>query len=76
MLRIVAYVDSIDVQYGRSPLWRATERGHEEVVKLLLASGAELDLTDHDGRTPLSRATANGHEAVVNLLQPSGYKEA
>jgi ankyrin repeat protein len=46
------------------------------VVKLLLASGAELDLTDHDGRTPLSRATANGHEAVVHLLQPSGYKEA
>ncbi|KAJ6077690.1 ankyrin repeats (3 copies) domain-containing protein [Penicillium canescens] len=57
------------------PLSTAAEGGHIGavklllMVKLLLASGAEVDLIDNDGRTPLSRAVANDYKAVVKLLQ-------
>lgn len=54
---------------SRSALWRAAERGHTEVVNLLLAKGAEVNLSDNDGRTLLSRATANGRKAVKELLE-------
>lgn len=54
---------------SRSARRRAAERGHTEVVKLLLANGAEVNLSDNDGRTLLSRATANGRKAVKELLE-------
>jgi hypothetical protein len=63
-------LDSKDPGYGRTPLWRAAENGHEAVVKLLLATGkVGAGSMDTDGRTPLWRAAENGHEAVVKLLQ-------
>ena len=55
--------------YGRTPLWRAAENGHEAVVKLLLEKGAELESKDYNwGRTPLLWAAENGYEAEVKLL--------
>jgi ankyrin repeat protein len=59
---------------GRTPLSLAAARGHEQVVMLLLESGAELDDEDSEGTTPLSLAIANGHEAVVKLLLEKGAK--
>ena len=58
--------------YGRTPLSRAAERGHEAVVKLLLERGAELESKDNYDWTPLSRAAENGHGAVVKLLLERG----
>jgi hypothetical protein len=54
---------------SRTPLSWAAARGHEEVVKLLLAK----DTVDHKsqdlyGQIPLLLAAGNGHEAVVELL--------
>jgi hypothetical protein len=63
--------DSKD-SYSRTPLSHAAESGHEAVVTLLLANGAELDLKDLNDRTPLSYAAARGHEAVVTLLLAKG----
>ena len=34
-------------QYGRSSLMWASEKGHEEVVKILLSAGAQVDLQDN-----------------------------
>jgi len=47
----------------------AAERGHEAVVKLLLArEDVNPDRPDDFGRTPISLAAERGHEAVVKLL--------
>ncbi|KAH0537544.1 hypothetical protein FGG08_005679 [Glutinoglossum americanum] len=54
---------------NRTPLSWAAERGHEEVVKLLLSRGdVAADSKDEDGRTPLSWAAEGGHQEVVKLL--------
>ena len=66
-----AEVDSKDNRYSQTPLLWAAENGHEAIVKLLLASEAEVDSKDYISRTPLSRAAGNGLEAVVKLLLAS-----
>ena len=53
----------------RTPLSRAVENGHLEVVKLLLEKeGVEVDTKDRFGQTPLSFAAEDGHLEVVKLL--------
>ncbi|KAI9777834.1 MAG: hypothetical protein M1839_008511 [Geoglossum umbratile] len=50
-------------------LHSAARAGHEGIVKLLLAKGAEnFTARDDDGHTPLSWAQSQGHEAVERLL--------
>ncbi|KAH0538358.1 hypothetical protein FGG08_005053 [Glutinoglossum americanum] len=54
---------------GRTPLSWAAQRGHEDVVKLLVKAKADVNVKDKNfGRTPLSWAAYEGHEAVVKLL--------
>ncbi|KAF4965715.1 hypothetical protein FSARC_6498 [Fusarium sarcochroum] len=54
---------------GRTLLSRAVQRGHQAVVKVLLARDNILaDLKDKNGQTPLSLAARRGHDAVVRLL--------
>ena len=55
-----------------TPLIRAAEGGHPEVVRLLLARGAEPNAQDAEGRTALAAATAHGDPAVVRLLVDAG----
>ena len=66
-------LDSKD-DYGRTPLSRAAEGGHEAVVKLLLDERADLDVNckDRNGRTALLWAAEKGHEAVVKQLLEKG----
>jgi len=47
-----AQVNTIDAEQ-QSPLFRACERGHTEVMMTLLQSGADVNLADSGGRTPL-----------------------
>lgn len=46
--------------------------GHIEVVRLLLAKGANLEKTHAMGVTPLSAAAWNGNAEIVNLLLEKG----
>jgi ankyrin repeat protein len=65
--------DSKD-SYGRTPLSWAALTGHEAVVTLLLAKGAELETKDSNGRVPLSWAIKSEHDAVMTLLLEQGAK--
>lgn len=57
-------------------LLKAAEEGHTDVVKTLLAHGADINTTDKDGWAALSRAAYNGHTAVVKLLLAHGAIES
>lgn len=54
---------------GFTPLMTAAAEGLVEVVRVLLAAGANPDLVDKDGDTALSFARQNGHNEVVALLE-------
>lgn len=68
-LRMRATSKSID---GSTALAAAAARGHLEIVRLLLARGANFDKADAHGATPLHEAAAHGHLQLVNLLLDGG----
>ena len=53
---------------GATAIWVAAEAGSEDIVKILLESGANTLLAAADGTTPLQVATNRGHDGVVQLL--------
>lgn len=63
-------------KWGRTALSLAASRGDLAMVDLLLASGAWVDLGEHDDnstyRTPLIEAAEAGHLAVVERLLAAG----
>ncbi|MCH1932417.1 ankyrin repeat domain-containing protein, partial [Shewanella sp. A25] len=50
------------------PLHLAAERGHHDVVKMLLESGADPSLQDNNGATPSHLAAAEGFIGIIELL--------
>jgi ankyrin repeat protein len=64
-------------KYGLTPLHWATAREHTEVVKILLAAGADTEATNNIGWTPLHYAASWGFTEVVEILLNAGAnKEA
>ena len=57
---------------GHTPLHIAAGNGSEDIVRLLLASDADVNATDANGATPLHEAVARGHENVTKLLLANG----
>ena len=56
-----------------TPLNIASEKGHTDVVKLLLTKdGVDINKAWEKGGTPLYFACQNGHTAVVELLLTHG----
>jgi len=51
-----------------SPLYLAAERGHNDMVKILLENQAKLGFTDSHGWTPLHIAIINGNDETVEQL--------
>ena len=52
----------------RTPLHVGTEYDHIEVVKLLIASGADFNYQDSDGSTPLHIASQQGSINTLDYL--------
>jgi len=45
---------------------------HRDVVKLMVAKGADINAKDYNGTTPLHEAAWSGHKDVVELLVDNG----
>jgi len=64
-------------RYDQTPLFKAAERGHTEVVKLLLERGALPNLKDtFYGSTPITWAAEKGHVEAVRALLEKGAEGA
>jgi ankyrin repeat protein len=78
---VKAFLDKgVDVnaktQYGATALSYACDKGHTEVVRLLLERGADPNVKDtFYGATPMSWAAPKGYIEVVKLLIEKGSKE-
>ncbi len=60
---------TVTTLYGSTLLILAAERGHLEIVKVLVEEkGAGLNITDYAGQTALMIAALNGHLKVVEYL--------
>ena len=56
-------------KYGVTPLCIASQNAHAEIVKLLIAAKADVNVADKtDGVTPLYMASQKGHAEIVRLL--------
>lgn len=44
-------------------------RDHQEIVRILLANGADRNLADKDGVTALEHAKSSGYDEIVRILQ-------
>ncbi|KAJ3646949.1 hypothetical protein Zmor_024505 [Zophobas morio] len=59
-------------KHGATPLFKASEMGHENVVEYLARIGAAINLANKNGATPLDIASFKGHENVVKYLATVG----
>ncbi|XP_063904174.1 uncharacterized protein LOC135123451 [Zophobas morio] len=57
---------------GATPLFIASQNGHEKVVEYLRTAGAEINCANNNGWTPLHIASQIGHEKVVEYLTTAG----
>ena len=57
---------------GHTALTKACEKGYLEIVKCLLAAGADKEKANNDGWTPLIWAARGGHVEIVRLLLSAG----
>jgi ankyrin repeat protein len=60
---------------GFTPLHRAAQNGHKDVVELLLVREAKVNAKAKHGFTPLHWAADKGHKEVVELLRRHGGHE-
>ncbi|KAL8281671.1 hypothetical protein RB600_005212 [Gaeumannomyces tritici] len=66
-----------DVNEGSSisrttPLFKAANRGDEDLVRALLEHGADMEIRDCGGATPLWAASNKGHPGCVRILLEAG----
>jgi len=60
--------------YGGNPIFSAVFNGHNEIVELLIARGADVNPTDINGETPLDWAISRNLIETDILLRKHGGK--
>ena len=60
--------------FGNSPLVYAAGDGDRQMVRRLIAAGAEVSPTSYEQMTPLASAAIEGHSDVVEMLLGAGAK--
>ncbi len=61
--------------HGKTALHYAVKKGNEELVVLLVRSGADLGRRDYQKKTPLDYAIQYGQTHVIPKLVPPEYNE-
>lgn len=64
--------DAPDNYYSTPPIVLAADRGRAEVVRELIAAGADIQARDEDGRNALAAARRQGRTEIVRLLRTAG----
>lgn len=57
---------------GHTALHHAAVGGYEDVVQLLIASGANVEEQNENGHTPLMESASAGHVGVAKILLQAG----
>lgn len=57
---------------GATPLWIAAENGHISIVRLLIETGANINMIAGDGFTPLIVAAYYGRRQVARIIMQNG----
>lgn len=52
----------------------AAQKGHDDIIQLLVSRGAEIDAQNTDGVTAVFMAALNGHLSTIRLLARQGAK--
>ena len=69
----ITYMNAPDND-GWTPLHRAAQEGHTEVIEALIDAGAKVNAQDNNGITPLHRAAIYGQTEVIEALITAGAK--
>ena len=59
----------------KTALWLASGKGYENLVRILLDRGADVNMQNQDGVTALQRATRFRHESICRLLVDKGAED-
>ena len=70
--QITAGTDVNTKRAGMTPLHWSVNRGHKEIVGLLIAEGANVNMKNNFGSTPLHHAASKGYKEIVELLIMAG----
>jgi ankyrin repeat protein len=70
-----APADATNDLLGRTPLIIATMNGHVVLVRILLARGANVNISDMEGWTALRYARGFGYTDITQLLLAAGARE-
>lgn len=65
-------IDSTEGPHGSTALHIATRCGYDDIVAVLLANGANVDVADELGETALFRAVEGGHVGIMKTLIDAG----
>ena len=57
---------------GTSALHSACKKGYTDIIEMLLAKDADINIRNNSGKTPLDMARKYNHEDIVELLQSRG----
>ena len=76
LIKLIVSHDDVDLdirdKFGETPLHRAVRFRHDDVIALLIQSGATVDAVDQKGQTALHRACDMGKATNVQLLLERG----